>query len=143
MGYVVADDPDRPDHGTVYTTGDGGGSWQRVAGPGRMDLQAAQVLSASLLHAVGEGGAFLHSADGGASWALQAVGSQTDLVDLHFRTPTNGLAFARDGQVYRTGDGGSSWAPFADLTAALPDLSDVTAVDFFDGNRGFATVRRG
>lgn len=141
-GYVVTDDPDQPDRGTVYVTGDGGESWQRVGNLGRMDLHAVQALGASTLYAVGEGGSFLRSPDGGATWSLQAVGSATDLVDLSFQDELNGLAFARDGKVYNTGDGGDEWSPFADLVDVVGSLIEVTAADF-SGLGGFAAVRVG
>ncbi len=96
----------------VYTSSDGGGTWNRAAGmpigENVFDLAAG---TASIIYAAGDGGIWT-SLDGGASWTLTSDGINPGETPLRVAvtpgTPNELWATASD-DVYESDDAGLTW----------------------------------
>lgn len=102
--------------GYVYTTDDGGLSWQRSIGLLGNDLRDVLFPVSSSGYAVGPGGTFIRSGDGGASWDLvprELLRDGGDLTALSFVPGSDdGLVVGRNGYYAFTADGGDGFNPF-------------------------------
>lgn len=118
-GWVVGD------HGSIWHTSDGGGSWQFQQSGVDCSLNSVCFLTNAIGWVVGGGtrpytrrgfGVVLHTADGGKTWTRM---SHTELPRLHavrFFGPNTGMAAGDRGAGFPTGilqttDGGRSWQP--------------------------------
>jgi len=118
-GWVVGD------HGSIWHTRDGGGSWRFQQSGVDCSLNSVCFLTNSIGWVVGGGtrpytqrgfGVVLHTIDGGTTWTQV---SRTELPRLHavrFFGPATGMAVGDRGAGFPTGimqtsDGGQTWRP--------------------------------
>ena len=103
--------------GTVFTTVDGGLSWQVVAA-----TQSTQgfyaIRFADAMHGikVGPTGVAMVSADGGTTWAPRSTGAFGQLFSISFADATTAVAVGEGGVIVRSTDAGQSWLPVASPT---------------------------
>ncbi len=166
-GILVGDPVDG--HFMLFTTEDGGVTWQRVP-PGKLppalEKEGAFAASNSCLTVQGDnnvwfatGGASVarvfRSTDRGQSWqvaetALHPANASTGIFSLAFRTPQHGIAVGGDyahptaspaPNILTTEDGGKTWQPAA--PSDLPGLffSAVADLPFVDAPASEPTLR--
>jgi photosystem II stability/assembly factor-like uncharacterized protein len=128
------------DHGTVYSTSDGGASWRLLAGGGQR-LAGVAFADRRAGWAVGSGGVILATRSGGQRWTPQESGTRNDLYDVHALSPDMAIAVGAGGTILRTGDGGASWDTAAiDSFVLLYRRPDVRSVHFSNAANGWAPV---
>jgi photosystem II stability/assembly factor-like uncharacterized protein len=121
------------DGGTVYTTDDGGKTWQARESKTKENLLAVTAVGNDAW-AGGFDGALIHSGDGGRTWASQTSGTTLALEDIYFADKNNGWACGWSGKILRTVDGGAKWTDIT--TKAQWSLSSL---HFVDAKNGWAT----
>jgi photosystem II stability/assembly factor-like uncharacterized protein len=129
--------------GVLYTTRDGGATWERQRVPTRHLLLGGWFLNAEQGWLVGAGATILQTADGGETWHTGALVGLTPVsdnsADAHpvrftatsFVDKRKGWAVGAEGRVFVTRDGGRTWA--AQVSTVDSDLSDVKFLDEFEG----------
>ena len=127
--------------GALYSTRDGGATWQRRRAPTQRFLSGAHFLDASRGWLVGAAGTVLRTADGGETWraiSSPALSATARLNAVWFADPARGWAVGQRGRIVATGDGGNSWRPQASGTEA-----DLTDVKFLNAREGWAVGAAG
>ncbi|MCA1613090.1 MAG: hypothetical protein LC800_02815 [Acidobacteria bacterium] len=145
--------------GALYSTRDGGATWQRQRAPTQRLLLGASFLDASRGWLVGAAGTVLRTEDGGATWRPAAVvwpahaavnasasapavppqrAAAPRLSAASFVDARRGWAVGAGGFVAATADGGRTWAAQDSGTDA--DLADVK---FTDAREGWAVGASG
>ena len=121
--------------GALYSTRDGGATWQRRRAPTRRFLSGAHFLDASRGWLVGAAGTALRTTDGGETWRalVSPALPRTRLNAVWFADAARGWAVGQGGVVVATGDGGNSWRAQASGTEA-----DLTDVKFLNAREGWA-----
>jgi len=121
----------------MFSTNDGGKSWERHNTSTRRSFVALSCPDAQHLWAAGQLGEIMHSADGGKTWTLQQTGVQRKLLDIDFATVQRGLAVGDYGTLLRTDDGGTTWArvPIPHDITLPPDVAEVVDPGDTDGGR--------
>jgi photosystem II stability/assembly factor-like uncharacterized protein len=95
--------------GLIFTTRDGGKTWQpRPSGTAKA-LTAVSFADPSHGFIVGSGGAVLASKDGGANWQPQSSGTKDQLLSVHAQSATHAFAVGAFGILLSTTDGGATW----------------------------------
>jgi photosystem II stability/assembly factor-like uncharacterized protein len=124
------------DHGTVYSTSDGGARWRLLAGGGQR-LEGAGFADRRVGWAVGSGGVILSTRNGGRRWTPRESGTRNALHDVHAVSATTAVAVGADATILRTEDGGESWNPVPLDSTVLgnlrPDLRSVHLSDAANG----------
>ncbi|HEX2091382.1 MAG TPA: YCF48-related protein [Longimicrobiaceae bacterium] len=124
------------DHGTVYSTTDGGASWRLLSGGGQR-LAGVDFADRRVGWAVGSAGVVLATRSGGRRWSPQESGTRSDLHDVHTLSRDVAVAVGDGATVLRTEDGGESWARVQLDSATLgrfrPDLRSVQFTDEANG----------
>lgn len=128
--------------GALYSTGDGGATWERQRVPTQRRLLGASFLDAAQGWLVGAGGMILQTSNGGSIWRSAQVPATASaparLNAVSFADARRGWAVGPGGLVLSTADGGRTWVRQNSNTAA--DLSDVK---FFDASEGWAVGAEG
>ena len=125
--------------GTVFTTVDGGLSWQVVAA-----TQSTQgffaIRFADAMHGVmvGPTGVAMVSADGGTTWAPRSTGAFGQLFSISFADATTAVAVGEGGVIVRSTDAGQSWQP-----VASPTTRTLNQVRFVSPRVGHAVGNEG
>ena len=132
------------EEGVLYTTRDGGTSWERQRVPTRNLLLGGWFLNSKQGWLVGAGATLLQTSDGGETWrAGELVGftpaSTADTAGAlrvrftaaNFVDNRRGWAVGAEGRVFATRDGGRTWT--AQNSNVSSDLYDVKFLDEFEG----------
>jgi photosystem II stability/assembly factor-like uncharacterized protein len=104
----------------LYSTIDGGHSWQPVTTPDTVytffALDAEHVWIITGWARYGGGDDVYASTDGGDTWTQAVMATQWDgYGDLSFSDPLHGFELGKYGSILRTADGGLTWARAGDL----------------------------
>ena len=115
--------------GKIFTSSDGGLSWQAVAGTA-LSYGFTSIRFADALHgvAVGPAGVAIVTSDGGATWAPRSTGVGSGLRRVAFIDATTAVAVGENGAIVRSTDRGQSWLPVTGTPAART-LNDVRFLD--------------
>ncbi|GAA4388023.1 T9SS type A sorting domain-containing protein [Hymenobacter koreensis] len=132
----------------IYTTTDGGTTWQAATAPAPISNENGVILAPSVIgnaiwFATDEGRVY-RSSDKGRTWNVAALPPSGELFDLAFRDLQNGLAMTVDNanvfHLHRTTDGGVTWPEIqytGDLKTAgidnVPGTNTYIAVGAGDG----------
>jgi photosystem II stability/assembly factor-like uncharacterized protein len=132
------------EEGALYTTRDGGESWERQRVPTRNLLLGGWFLNSEQGWLVGAGATILQTIDGGQTWRAGTLvagptPASANLEDARrvrftaasFVDDRRGWAVGAEGRVFVTTDGGRTWAPQSANISA--DLYDVKFLDAFEG----------
>jgi photosystem II stability/assembly factor-like uncharacterized protein len=129
--------------GALYTTRDGGSSWERQRVPTKHLLLGGWFLDDEQGWLVGAGATLLQTSDGGETWRMGALVGFTPVSSNNaeaervrftaasFVDRRRGWAVGAQGRVFATRDGGRTWA--AQVSNVASDLSDVKFLDEFEG----------
>jgi len=130
--------------GALYTTRDGGSSWERQKVPTRHLLLGGWFLDDEQGWLVGAGATLLQTSDGGETWHMGALVGFTPVSSNNageaervrftaasFVNRRRGWAVGAGGRVFATRDGGRTWA--AQVSNVASDLFDVKFLDEFEG----------
>jgi len=142
-GWAVA--PFGSGLGTVFSSVDGGLSWQVVAG-----TQSTQgfyaIRFADTIHGVrvGPTGVAMVTVDGGATWAPRSTGAFGQLFSVAFVDASTAVAVGESGVIVRSTDAGQTWKPVASpTTRTLNDVRFVSArIGHAVGNEGTLILTR-
>jgi photosystem II stability/assembly factor-like uncharacterized protein len=126
--------------GALYSTRDGGRTWERRRSPTRRLLLGAALVGAERAWFVGAGGHVVSTDDGGARWRLFSPPAEPGprLSAVSFADARHGWAVGQRGAVLATDNGGQSWRAQASGTDA-----DLTDVRFHDAREGWAVGAAG
>ncbi|MBL8029423.1 MAG: T9SS type A sorting domain-containing protein [Fibrobacteres bacterium] len=131
----------------VYSTKNGGVSWDSSAISGPYSLKSVQSLNGKAVYVCGFNYLAI-SQNSGASW--NTATSYTGISDPQFQnsngyiniaafvSPTNGLAVGRYGHIMRTQNGGASWS-----SARINDFTWLQDVKYIDSLRAVVVGERG
>ena len=131
------------EEGALYTTRDGGASWERQRVPTRNLLLGGSFLNNEQGWLVGAGATLLQTSDGGATWrAGELIGFALDagkdegarrvrFTAVSFVDKRRGWAVGTEGRVFTTLDGGRTWG--AQISNVRADLYDVKFINQFEG----------
>ena len=114
----------------LYTSVDGGMSWQSVADTsslgGLISLRFGDLLHGA---AIGPGGIAMVTADGGATWTPRPTGIASNLRRITFADATTAVAVGDNGAIVRSVDQGRTWNPVPSPTPhSLNDVRFVSAL---------------
>ena len=129
--------------GTVFTTVDGGLTWQAVAATrSSQGFFAIRFADASHGIVVGPSGVAMVSSDGGATWGPRSTGAFGQLFGVAFADARTAVAVGEGGLVVRSVDAGQTWQPVSSpTTRSLNDVRFVTPrVGHAVGNDGTMIV---
>ncbi len=135
--------------GFIARTSDGGQTWvQQISGTNRKLYRIHFVSDAEgwITGGWNDGTSYLllHTTDGGQNWQNMSFGSSAySTEDVFFINQNTGWICGLDNQLYghihRTDDGGQTW-----IRQTIPNQTvtgvKITAVDFINSNKGWATV---
>ncbi len=121
--------------GAVYTTRDGGQTWQPLPKSPVDGPQQIQFLSANTGWLLDDGTFHLfRTTDGGQSWQLCSAETPVPKIQgFFFRTPVTGWAAAENGILLRTTDGCLTWQRIQ-----TPASVSLNAIHFVDDTTGWA-----
>ena len=121
-GWAVA--PFGSGLGTVFSSVDGGLSWQVVAAT-RNTQGFYAIRFADAMHGVtvGPTGVAMVTGDGGATWAPRSTGAFGQLFSISFADATTAVAVGEGGVIVRSTDAGQTWLPISSPTTR--NLNDV------------------
>lgn len=126
------------DRGTIYTTEDGGKTWQLRVNDKKENFTTEHLLAVqtigNLAWATGFYGTILHSIDGGRTWEKQTSGVTLALQGVYFLNQDLGWAVGWSGTILRTTDGGKNWKTINTDNATW----SLGSVYFRDENNGWA-----
>jgi photosystem II stability/assembly factor-like uncharacterized protein len=138
------------DAGVVFTSTDGGGSWERGRSGMRGSLRSVALVDASTGWAVGDGG-MIATTDGGRNWKAQDLpGAGTyKFTSVSFVNANDGWACGsytvRGGtsssRIVRTVNGGATWTIAKEWTngSSKADVQFLRQVSFVSATTGWAT----
>jgi photosystem II stability/assembly factor-like uncharacterized protein len=136
--------------GALYTTRDGGTTWERQRVPTRHLLLGGLFMDGGQGWLVGAGSTLLQTSDGGETWnagvlvgLVPPAGRAQEARRVRFTATSfvdrsRGWAVGAEGQVFVTRNGGRTWTPQTSNTTA--DLFDVK---FLDASEGWAAGAKG
>ena len=132
------------EEGVLYTTRDGGASWERQRVPTQNLLLGGWFLNSEQGWLVGAGATLLQTADGGETWragtlvglAPAAGGNAAGALRVRFTAASfvdqrRGWAVGAEGRAFATRDGGRTWGQ--QTSNVMADLYDVKFLDEFEG----------
>ena len=139
-GWAVAPYSSGGSGGAIYTSSDGGLSWQAVAGTA-LSYGFVAIRFADALHgvAVGPAGVAIVTSDGGATWAPRPTGVGSGLRRVAFIDATTAVAVGENGAIVRSTDRGQSWQ----LVTGTPAARTLNDVRFLDARIGHAVGEGG
>ena len=138
----------------IFSSGDSGMSWRRMALPvpkevgEQWDLQAIAA-NGTNVWAVGRPGSIvLHSANSGETWEIQKTGTPMPLHAVEFINETNGWAVGAMGTIVATTDAGKTWSTQrqGDHVASIlwllahPENAPLGSVAVLGGRDGYRNV---
>ena len=131
------------EEGALYTTRDGGDSWEKQRVPTRNLLLGGWFLDSQQGWLVGAGSTLLQTSDGGETWrtgtllGTEPVSARSDASRrvrfnaASFVDRRRGWAVGTEGRVFKTTDGGRTWS--AQNSSVQADLYDVKFLDELEG----------
>lgn len=131
------------EEGALYTTRDGGDSWEKQRVPTRHLLLGGWFLDSQQGWLVGAGSTLLQTSDGGETWrtgtlldletasARSAAARRVRFNAASFVDKRRGWAVGGEGRVFKTTDGGRTWS--AQTSTVPADLFDVKFLDALEG----------
>ena len=123
----------------IYSTTDGGSSWQPVAGTETLSgLAALRFGDAGHGVAVGPAGVAMVTDDGGRTWSPRPTGVGRGLRRVAFADAQTAVAVGEGGAIVRSTDQGRTWSRVA--SPATETLADVR---FLSATTGYAAGDRG
>jgi photosystem II stability/assembly factor-like uncharacterized protein len=125
----------------VLRTDDGGGNWQRVPVPVKVELLHLDFRGEKRGWIVGDRGTILHTSDGGETWRRQRVNTNATLYHVDFDDDETGWAVGERSTILRTTDGGATW-----LSVEVPVIgtrATLLSVAFANKEEGFIVGRGG
>lgn len=125
-GYIVGD------NGTILATTNGGTSWSSQTSAYNTNLNAVSFNAAAGVIA-GDGGRVQLTFDAGANWAGPGSIVGADLFGARMESATAAVVAGNGGNIMRTNDAGANWVSVASGTT-----SDITALNYFNNNNGYA-----
>jgi photosystem II stability/assembly factor-like uncharacterized protein len=136
-GWAVA--PFGSGAGTVFTTTDGGITWQAVASTASSQGFFA-IRFADALHGVvvGPSGVAMATSDGGATWTPRSTGVFGQMFSVAFADASTAVAVGEGGVVIRSTDAGQSWQP-----VTSPTVRNLNEVRFVTPLIGYAVGDEG
>ena len=124
-GWAVA--PFGSGVGTVFTTSDGGVTWQAVASTASSQgFFAIRFGDAQHGVVVGPSGVAMATSDGGATWLPRSTGTFGQLFSVAFADATTAVAVGEAGIIVRSTDAGQTWLPVTSPTTR--NLNEVRFV---------------
>jgi photosystem II stability/assembly factor-like uncharacterized protein len=124
--------------GTIFTTADGGKTWQKCVTDKKENFTTEHLLAVqaigNLAWAGGFDGTILHSIDGGRTWEKQKSGTTMSIQGIYFLNPDLGWAVGWSGIILRTTDGGNKWQTINTAAASW----SLSTVYFRDEKNGWA-----
>ncbi len=96
-GVLFGENPQNPDQSLIYTTVDGGSSWQKASIAGLNRLNDISIVNSNEACIVGNGGTLLKTVDGGDSWTAAGSGTSEDLISVYMTDINNGHFFSPGG----------------------------------------------
>jgi len=133
--------------GVLYTTRDGGATWEPQRVPTRYLLLGGLFLNSAQGWLVGAGATILQTSDGGETWNTGALlnptapasknakdaeaAARVRFTATSFIDQKRGWAVGAEGKVFATRDGGRTWSAQASNVAA--DLLDVKFISEYEG----------
>ena len=125
--------------GTVFTTSDGGLTWQAVASTASSRGFFA-IRFADAMHGVvvGPSGVAMATSDAGATWLPRSTGAFGQLFSVTFADATTAVAVGEGGVIVRSTDAGQSWQP-----VSSPTTRTLNAVRFVTPRIGHAVGNEG
>lgn len=131
-GAATSEDNGR---GYIYTTHDGGTTWQERIGIRVPGLTAVDIVSENAAFTAGNNGVVLRSTNAGETWHLEDTRNINGILrQLHFSSTSNGLILTESRQLMLTRNGGRTWQT---------TRSDVLAMGFYDLTTGFMLTTGG
>lgn len=98
----------------VYTTNDGGLSWNPISSTANMPTFAVAYADATTLYAVGANEVISKSIDSGDTWTEIQSGTPTFYnLEVFFTDANNGIVSGEDGTIHTTLDGGATWNTYS------------------------------
>jgi len=98
----------------VYTTNDGGLTWNPIANTANMPSFAVAYADATTLYAVGANEVISKSTDSGDTWVELQSGTPTFFnLEVFFTDANNGIVSGEDGTIHTTHDGGVTWSTYS------------------------------
>ncbi len=138
-GVLLGTDPQHPEQTRVYTTTDGGNSWQPAQDIGLSQLNDICVLSGSnTVYIAGRDGTLLKTVNGGENWSRLSTGTRENLIGVYMRSESDGLLFTPNG-ILKYNPGSARWEQHKTLNAG----EELEKVYFRDAATGFAVGREG
>lgn len=131
------------EEGALYTTRDGGDSWEKQRVPTRNLLLGGWFLDSQQGWLVGAGSTLLQTSDGGETWrtgtllGIEPASVKSDAARrvrfnaASFVDRRRGWAVGTEGRVFKTIDGGRTWN--AQNSSVQADLYDVKFLDELEG----------
>lgn len=96
--------------GLIFSTQDGGKTWQRRPSGTAKALAAVSFADPGHGVIVGSGGTVLASNDGGGTWRPLSSGTKDQLLSVHALSTARAFAVGAFGTVLSTSDGGQAWS---------------------------------
>ena len=136
-GWAIS--PLNTGYGTVFSTIDGGITWQGIASTARVQgFQAIRFADATRGVLVGPSGVAMLTLDGGATWVPRSTGAFGQLFGVAFADATTAVAVGEGGVIVRSTDAGQSWQP-----VSSPTPRNLNAVRFVTPRIGHAVGNEG
>jgi photosystem II stability/assembly factor-like uncharacterized protein len=112
----------------IYTTNDGGNSWNAHIVSGQVSINSAAYISNSIdtvIYVVGDAGNIHKSTNKGLTWTIQATGLSANLKKVFFLNPNQGWVVGTNGTILKTNNGGLNWNAIFSADADTNTLRDI------------------
>ncbi|MDR1729035.1 MAG: DUF6443 domain-containing protein, partial [Prevotellaceae bacterium] len=131
QGVLFGENPQNPDQSLIYTTSDGGQSWQKANIAGLNHLNDISIVDNDVAYIAGNGGTLLKTGDGGDSWTARGSGTTEDLIAICMKSETDGYFFSRN-KIYHFNGTGSG------ISFSMPAGETLTGAWFKNPSMGYA-----
>jgi photosystem II stability/assembly factor-like uncharacterized protein len=132
QGVLFGENPQNPSQSLIYTTRDGGRSWQKATMAGLNRLNSISMVDNRTAYIAGDNGTLLKTGDGGETWTLKGSGTREDLIAVCMTGEDNGHFFSRHG-IWKYNGGDPQKYP------AVPSAGETfTSAWFKDPQTGYA-----
>ena len=112
----------------VYTTSDGGLTWNPIANTANMPTFTVAYADATTLYAVGANEVISKSTDSGDTWVEIQSGTPTFYnLEVFFTDANTGIVSGEDGTIHATLDGGTTWNTYSNGYHNFYALTNIPA----------------
>ncbi|MBI3518043.1 MAG: hypothetical protein HY062_01630 [Bacteroidetes bacterium] len=141
-GYIDNSPVSGKQRGYLYTSNDGGNTWQRLNDLTAVDLKKIAMVNGSTIgYAVGKDGIVLKTQDNGSTWDMLdiygTVQLKAEFTDLIFTSATDGFIIGHQGNVIKTTNGGTN---FSVSNTGINTNDTLTGITFNNASGG-ATLK--